>query len=488
MFKLAYLYGIFPVLVFVLLFLSKDLELPPGMEETGISRAFLKASLYIYRMLKGRIKSVSSEKIRVYLRTLEQRKDMENAEAEYFTRKISIVLIMAFAGNLLALFASLGAGSVSHFNEEGAVKRGSYHERDYETVLVATDTSGEELGEFVMNVEAKRYTYEEADALFEKALEELERTVLGENENLDNVSMDLDLAEELEGYPFEIHWKVDNYEVMGQEGNLKEENIPEEGSPVMLTATFSYGEYDWQQVLYANVMPRVLSPGEKAVKELKELLSKADSESRTKEAIPLPESYEGREITWSEKKTDNSLLLLLLTLIGGVASYVLKDKELKKSLEERQKQMLGDYSQMISSIVLYMEAGMTMRNIFGKLSSSYLREKKNGGPDRFLYEEILMTNRELASGTSEASAYEHFGIRCGGQQYTRLSTLLTQNLKKGNRELLTLLREESKNAFQARMDRARKAGEEAGTKLLLPMIIMLVIVMIIIMIPAYLAF
>ena len=34
----------------------------------------------------------------------------------------------------------------------------------------------------------------------------------------------------------------------------------------------------------------------------------------------------------------------------------------------------------------------------------------------------------------------------------------------------------------------RKAGEEAGTKLLLPMIIMLVIVMIVIMIPAYMAF
>ena len=150
--------------------------------------------------------------------------------------------------------------------------------------------------------------------------------------------------------------------------------------------------------------------------------------------------------------------------------------------------MLSDYPQMVSQLVLYMEAGMTMRNIFGKLSASYLREKKKGGPDRYLYEEILITNRELSSGTSELSAYEHFGIRCGGQQYARLCTLLSQNLKKGNRELLTLLREESKNAFLERMDRARKAGEEAGTKLLMPMILMLVIVMVIIMIPAYLAF
>lgn len=488
MFKLAYLYVVLPLAVFVILFLSKDLQLPPGMEETGISRAFLKASFYIYRLLKGRIKSASSEKIRVYLRTLEQRKDMENAEAEYFTGKIRIVLIMAFAGSLLALAASLGAGSVSHFDEEGQIKRDGYGGSDYETVLVATDAAGEQVGEFEMNVGTRLFTRKEAEELFDEASGDLETAILGENESLDNVTQNLNLTEELEGYPFDIRWKVDNYEVMGQDGKLKEENIPEGGTAVMLTATFSYEENDWQQVLYANVMPKVLSPGERAVKELKGLLQKADKDSRTEKAIPLPESYEGRELVWSEKKTDNSLILLMLTLTGGAISYVLKDKELKKSLEERQKQMLGDYSQMISSLVLYMEAGMTMRNIFGKLSSSYLREKKNGGPDRFLYEEILMTNRELASGTSEADAYEHFGIRCGGQQYTRLSTLLTQNLKKGNSQLLTLLREESKNAFQARMDRARKAGEEAGTKLLLPMIIMLVIVMIIIMIPAYLAF
>ena len=66
--------------------------------------------------------------------------------------------------------------------------------------------------------------------------------------------------------------------------------------------------------------------------------------------------------------------------------------------------------------------------------------------------------------------------------------MLSQNLRRGNSELLALLQEESKKAFDERMDKARKAGEEAGTKLLLPMILMLVIVMVVIMIPAYMAF
>ena len=178
----------------------------------------------------------------------------------------------------------------------------------------------------------------------------------------------------------------------------------------------------------------------------------------------------------------------MLTLIGSAASYVLKDKELKKAMEERSAQMLGDYPQFVSQIVLYMGAGMTMRNIFEKLGSGYVRKRDATGEKKYLYEEILRAGRELSAGASEGSVYEHFGLRCGGQQYTRLTTLLSQNLRKGNSELLKVLQEESKRAFDERMDRVRKAGEEAGTKLLLPMIIMLVIVMVIIMIPAYMAF
>ena len=80
--KAAFLYLVFPDVMAVLYFLSKDMELPPGIEETGISRAFLKISLYIYSHVKGHIRSFSSEKIRMYLGTLEQRKDLEAAETE----------------------------------------------------------------------------------------------------------------------------------------------------------------------------------------------------------------------------------------------------------------------------------------------------------------------------------------------------------------------------------------------------------------------
>jgi hypothetical protein len=97
---------------------------------------------------------------------------------------------------------------------------------------------------------------------------------------------------------------------------------------------------------------------------------------------------------------------------------------------------------------------------------------------------MVYTCRELRSGISEGLSYEHFGKRTGLQEYIRLSALLTQNLKRGNSMLLERLREEADKSAEERLQ-SKKLGEEAGTKLLVPMVLMLAVVMAIIMVPAF---
>ena len=98
---------------------------------------------------------------------------------------------------------------------------------------------------------------------------------------------------------------------------------------------------------------------------------------------------------------------------------------------------------------------------------------------------MLYTCRELRSGVSEGRSYEHFGRRTGLQEYVRLSTLLMQNLKRGNSALLERLREEADKAWEEQLQQGRRMGEEAGTKLLVPMVMMLAVVMVMIMVPAF---
>ena len=129
---------------------------------------------------------------------------------------------------------------------------------------------------------------------------------------------------------------------------------------------------------------------------------------------------------------------------------------------------------------------MSVRNCLLKLGhrASGMRPRDRTSLDS----ELLLTAHELEVGISEPDAIEHFGKRCGTREYMRFSALLIQNMKKGSTDLIGMLKEESEDAFALRKNEARKLGEEASTKLLLPMVMMLTVVMIIIMVPAYMSF
>ncbi len=122
---------------------------------------------------------------------------------------------------------------------------------------------------------------------------------------------------------------------------------------------------------------------------------------------------------------------------------------------------------------------MTVRAAFFKIASS------GSGEVNPVYSEMIFTCRELKSGISEEEGYERFGKRTGLQEYIRFSALLGQNLKKGSANLLSRLREEADSAVIERMQNCRRLGEEAVTKLLLPMILMLLVVMVMILLPAF---
>ena len=97
------------------------------------------------------------------------------------------------------------------------------------------------------------------------------------------------------------------------------------------------------------------------------------------------------------------------------------------------------------------------------------------------------TISQLKSGMAEGRAYGEFGRRCGLQPYVKLAALLEQNRKTGSKNLKSALELEMVSAFEQRKNLAKKLGEEAGTKLLLPLFLMLGVVMIMIVVPAFLA-
>ncbi|MBQ6094587.1 MAG: type II secretion system F family protein [Lachnospiraceae bacterium] len=166
-----------------------------------------------------------------------------------------------------------------------------------------------------------------------------------------------------------------------------------------------------------------------------------------------------------------ALTLFLLTLAASIGTFFLTDKDLGDQMKKRKDLLMMGYPNFVHSLALYLIAGMTIRGAFSELG------KTN--------DLALRTVREIGAGQSEVTAYERFGKRAGVREYVKLSTLLCQNLKKGNSTLLARLEEEAMLSAESRIQSGKRLGEEAGTKLLIPMVMMLAIVMLIIMVPAF---
>ena len=132
------------------------------------------------------------------------------------------------------------------------------------------------------------------------------------------------------------------------------------------------------------------------------------------------------------------------------------------------------------------EARIVIPASWDKIIEDYEKKKSVTGV-RFAYEEMKIARKKMKNGMSEAQTYVEYGRRCGIHSYIKFGNLLEQNIRKGTKGLKEILNYEVREAFEERKMLARKKGDEAGTKLLLPMGMMLVISMVIIIVPAFLS-
>ncbi|MBE5874477.1 MAG: hypothetical protein E7287_08735 [Lachnospiraceae bacterium] len=398
----------------------------------------------------------------------------EHLYTAYHVKKTGVSLLICFVGTFLGLMVSLKSAMQIVLTDEGTIVRTGFREGS-QGVHLKTELEGEQGFDIMI---APVYMSDEELVIVKNAFNlELEQLIRMDNLSLRQVSSDLNLADYFSGYPFTVEWVSDRPDVLSSTGKVWEVS---EKQDVSLKAVITYGSKSWEELIEVCVVPPGVSKEEKLHRELQELLLASEENSRQEKVWKLPEVYGDTELLWKQTVEDYGLLLWGLAIAAAVAVYILSDKDLHSLLLKRRASMKREYPDVVHTLVLYLGAGMTIRGALQRMSCD--REGKKRTP---VYEEIAYTCRELYAGVSEGLAYEHLGKRTGLQEYVRLCTLLTQNLKKGNAALLTRLKEEAGKASAERMQTVKKLGEEAGTKLLVPMVMMLGAVMLMIMIPAF---
>lgn len=392
-----------------------------------------------------------------------------------------LAVLIIVVGNLLGM----GMAAVEKRSAKtDYLERNPYGEGAYEETLQVELEGKQE--EIQIYVEEQKYTEADKKRYLKEAEKELNtwfQRVCGDK---GEIRQSLSFPDKLEQNPVTLSWSTSQPQILDWEGVLGTGVAPKgEMVDLMCTITLEEEMKIWQKEV--RVYPPRRTEKEALQEEIQVRAEKLSEENSKK--MYLPETYQGEAVHYRRTAGNTGYLVCVLSVLLGCGIFPLKKERERQKEELRKKEMQRDYPDVLDKLVLFLQAGFSIRKAMEKLAIDYQRNRqKYHMKERAAYEEIVKTCREMEGGVYEADAYERMGKRCKISQYKILSVLLVQNLRKGNQNILELLEREAASAGEERKREARVRGEEASVKLLLPMIMQLMVVLVILMVPAFLSF
>lgn len=392
-----------------------------------------------------------------------------------------LAVLIIVVGNLLGM----GMAAVEKRSAKtDYLERNPYGEGAYEETLQVELEGKQE--EIQIYVEEQKYTEADKKRYLKEAEKELNtwfQRVCGDK---GEIRQSLSFPDKLEQNPVTLSWSTSQPQILDWEGVLGTGVAPKgEMVDLMCTITLEEEMKIWQKEV--RVYPPRRTEKEALQEEIQVRAEKLSEENSKK--MYLPETYQGEAVHYRRTAGNTGYLVCVLSVLLGFGIFPLKKERERQKEELRKKEMQRDYPDVLDKLVLFLQAGFSIRKAMEKLAIDYQRNRqKYHMKERAAYEEIVKTCREMEGGVYEADAYERMGKRCKISQYKILSVLLVQNLRKGNQNILELLEREAASAGEERKREARVRGEEDSVKLLLPMIMQLMVVLVILMVPAFLSF
>lgn len=432
---------------------------------------------------------IKKDRHKSQIKTLYPQENEENKLLEFWCKRIRNMVLIS------AIFLFFGACSEwSVLLQKPLVTKGYYLSRPgfgEGANTVSLEVSNEVIGTQTRKVAVLEEVYEtkERIQLFQEAKAYLDLIYLGENQSSKKVTKALVLPKKIPKLPVTVSWRFDKEGVFFKDGTINKEALKNKEVTVCIYATVHYQKWSKEYPFSLQVLPEKKTKEEEFWEDWEKSLSKLNNKTKWSSYLSLPESINETPVFYKGETQKKSGVFVLLAIGGAFLAILQVEETLKKQQKNREEELFLEYPNLVNKCVLLLGAGMTIGGAFQRISLEYLKEKeRKKGKIKYAYEEVLITQKEIANGISEVRAYEQFGKRIRRQEYLKFSTLISQNLRKGSDQILELLEFEALEAFEKRKAHAKKQGEEIGTKLLLPMMIMLLLVMGIIIIPAFLSF
>lgn len=208
--------------------------------------------------------------------------------------------------------------------------------------------------------------------------------------------------------------------------------------------------------------------------------------NQNEELVELPKIINNETINYKEKFDWTILFIPIFTLfLIFIFNYndKFKENEIKQKI---QRKLEIDYPQIITKTLIFINSGMTIRNAMISIANNYLNKiNYKDFERRKAYEELVIFKNKINNGYNEITALDDMSKNINDRNYTRFINILTQGIKNGSKDLKSILNMEVSDALFNRKMNAKKLGEEASTKLILPLLLMFFIILVVIIVPAF---
>lgn len=172
----------------------------------------------------------------------------------------------------------------------------------------------------------------------------------------------------------------------------------------------------------------------------------------------------------------NSAVFALVGVVLATALFMNSANDLKEKIQKRRDACMLEFPDMISKVALLVNSGMMLRTAWNTVA--YSREG-------ILYDLMREVCNMMKNGMSDADALYQFGLLSGAPEIRKFSSILIQGLEKGNSELADTLSQQSSELWQIKRQLMLQKGEQAASKLLLPIGLLFVSVLIIVIVPIF---
>lgn len=172
----------------------------------------------------------------------------------------------------------------------------------------------------------------------------------------------------------------------------------------------------------------------------------------------------------------NSIAALFIVLVFSGLAYYYFGTVTEKKILKRSEEMLSDFSNVVSKLALLTNAGMILREAWEEIANT---------GETTIYKEMQTSVNEMNNGVPEVDAIYNFGTRCIIPEIKKFTSTIIQGMVKGNRELVLMLQEQSKEVWEQKRQFVARQGEKAASKLMIPILMMFIGILIMVLVPIF---